>query len=204
MCAALRAGTGCRMLARIEPPPNIHSRTRAFGAHVNAFVRVSVVGGVSFCSAAAAAPEADGWRHWVSDKVLICAAAAVGLFILSLLLRGLLKVISLVLVLVLVAGAFWLLRDTWEHRAELLPREWTELAQHTLDSPKAQEAWKSVESELAHLSATARERLAAGTDSARRNVQAKLEAKARELRKEGSSSEADQIAHLAELMGKQK
>ena len=136
--------------------------------------------------------------------MLACGAAAVALFILSLLLRGLLKVISLVLVLALIAGAFWFLRDTWKHRAELLPREWAALAEHTLDSPKAQAAWQSVQSELAHLSASARERLAAGTDGARRNVQAKLESKARELRKEGSSAEADQIAHLAELMGRQK
>ncbi len=154
--------------------------------------------------AAASAPNAEGWRHWVSDKVLACGAAAVALFVLSLLLRGLLKVLSLVLVIVLLAGAFWFLRDTWEHRAELLPREWTALAERTLDSPKAQAAWQSVQAELGHLSASARERLAAGTDTARRSVQAKLEAKARELRKDGSSAEADQIAHLAELMGKQK
>ena len=155
-------------------------------------------------AAAAAAPRTEGWRHWVSDKVLACGVAAVGLFVLSLLLRGLLKVLSLVLVIVLLAGAFWFLRDTWQHRAELLPHEWTALAERTLDSPKARDAWQSVQAELAHLSASARERLAAGTDSARRNVQVKLEEKARELRKEGSSAEADQIAHLAELMGKQK
>lgn len=196
------------MLARIELPPAIHSRPRAFDARVKAFVRALFLCGVCLCSVAAAAhdavPKADGWRHWVSDKVLICGAAAIALFVLSLLLRGLLKVISLVLVLVLIAGAFWFLRDTWEHRAELLPREWTSLAERTLDSPKAQAAWQSLQSELGHLSASARERLAAGTDSARRSVQAKLEAKARELRKEGSGIEADQITHLAELMGKQK
>ena len=160
---------------------------------------------VSACNvAAAAAPQAEGWRHWVSDKVLACGVAAVALLVLSLLLRGLLKVITLVLVLVLAAGAFWFFRDTWKHRAELLPQEWTALADRTLDSPKAREAWQSVQTELSHLSATAREHLAAGTDAARRNVRAKLEAKARELRKAGSSAEADQIAHLAELMGRQK
>ena len=160
--------------------------------------------GVCLVNLAAAAPKADGWRHWISDKVLACGVAAVALLVLSLLLRGLLKVITLVLVLVLAAGAFWFFRDTWKHRAELLPQEWTALADRTLDSPKAREAWQSVQTELSHLSATAREHLAAGTDAARRNVQAKLEAKARELRKAGSSAEADQIAHLAELMGRQK
>ena len=155
-------------------------------------------------AAAASAPHADGWRHWVSDKVLGCGIAAVALLVLSLLLRGMLKVITLALVVVLVMGGFYFFRDTWEHRAELLPREWTALAERTLDSPKAREAWQSVQAELGHLSATAREHLAAGTDSARRKVQAKLEAKARELRGEGSTAEADQIARLAEQMGRQK
>ncbi len=196
------------MLARIDLPPDIQSTPPASGPNVSAFVRVFFLCGVCLCTVAAAAhdatPKADGWRHWVSDKVLICGAAAIGLFVLSLLLRGLLKVISLVMVLLLLAGAFWFLRDTWEHRAELLPREWTSLAEHTLDSPKAKAAWQSIEGELAHLSASARERLAAGTDSARRSVQAKLEAKSRELRKEGSTLEADQISRLAELMGNQR
>ena len=202
MRAALRASPGYPRLARIEHLPDSISKPRTPGARLAA---VSVLCAVCACNiAAASAPNADGWRHWVSDKVLACGVAAVALFVLSLLLRGLLKVLSLVLVIVLLAGAFWFLRDTWQHRAELLPREWTALAERTLDSPKARDAWQSVQSELAHLSASARERLAAGTDGARRNVQAKLEAKARELRKEGSSMEADQIAHLAELMGRQK
>jgi hypothetical protein len=115
-----------------------------------------------------------------------------------------LKVITLAFVVVLAAGAFYFFRDTWEHRSELLPRPWTALAERTLESPKAREAWESVQAELGHLSATAREHLAAGTDSALRTVQAKLEAKARELRKDGNSAEAEQIARLAERMGKQK
>lgn len=154
--------------------------------------------------AAAAAPQPDGWRHWVSDKVLWCGIAAVALLVLSLLLRGMLKVITLAFVVVLAAGAFYFFRDTWAHRSELLPREWAALAERTLESPKAREAWQSVQTELGHLSATARDRLAAGTDSARRTLQTKLEVKARELRKEGSNAEAEQIARLSESMGKQK
>ena len=82
--------------------------------------------------AAAAVPHADGWRHWVSDKVLWCGIAAVALLVLSLLLRGMLKVITLAFVVVLAAGAFYFFRDTWEHRSELLPREWVALAERTL------------------------------------------------------------------------
>ena len=153
---------------------------------------------------AAAAPHADGWRHLVTDKVLACGIAAIALLVLSLLLRGLLKVITLALVAVLAAGVFWFLRDGIGAHSGVLPREWATLAEHTLDSQKARVAWQDVQSELAKLSTDAREHLAAGTDGARRNLQAKLEAKARELRKEGSSAEADQIARLADLIGRQK
>jgi len=128
----------------------------------------------------------------------------VALLVLSLLLRGLLKILTLLIVLVLAAGIFWFLRDGVGARSGLLPREWTVLAERTLDSAKAREAWRSVESELNQLSANAREHLTAGTDGARRTLQAKIEAKARELRKEGSGAEADQLLHLAELVGRQK
>ena len=136
--------------------------------------------------------------------MLACGIAAVALLVLSLLLRGLLKVITLLLVLVLAAGVFWFLRDGLGAQSDALPHEWTQLAEHTLDSQKARDAWQSVQSELAKLSADARLRLAAGTDDARRVVVAKLEARAQKLRKEGHVEDAGQIARLAALVEKQK
>ena len=140
----------------------------------------------------------------MSDKVLVCGVAAVALLILSLLLRGLLKVITLALVAVLAAGAFWFLRDGMRAQSGTLPQEWTTLAEHTLDSQKARDAWQDVQSDLGKLSANARSRLAAGTDDARRILVAKLEARAQKLRKEGSTAEAEQITRLAALVEKQK
>jgi len=159
---------------------------------------------VCLANLAAAAPHADGWRNLLTDKVVACGVAAVALLVLSLLLRGLLKVITLALVVVLAAGVFWFLRDAWDGRAALLPHQWTKLADGTLDSQKARDAWQSVESELSHLSADARARFAAGTDDARRILVAKLEAKAQKLRKEGSHAEADQLARFADLVRQQK
>ena len=159
---------------------------------------------VCLANLAAAAPRADGWRDLVTDKVLACGIAAVALLLLSLVLRGLLKVITLAIVVVLAAGVFWFLRDGIGARTDALPREWTALAERTLDSQKARDAWQAVQVELAKLSTDARARLAAGTDDARRVVIAKLEARAQKLRKEGSSAEAGQIARLAALMEKQK
>ena len=136
--------------------------------------------------------------------MLACGIAAVALLVLSLLLRGLLKVITLALVVVLAAGVFWFLRDGLGAQSDMLPHEWTKLADGTLDSQKARDAWQAVQAELAKLSTDARSRLSAGTDDARRIVVAKLEARAQKLRKEGSTAEAEQVAHFAALVEKQK
>ena len=157
-----------------------------------------------FANLAAAASHADGWRDLLTDKVLACGVAAIVLLVLSLLLRGLLKVITLLLVVVLAAGSFWFLRDSWKNRSDLLPREWLTLVDGTLDSPKARAAWQSVESELATLSVSGRAHLAAGTDEARRSVVVKLETRAQKLRKEGSSVEAEQLTRLAARISDQK
>lgn len=154
--------------------------------------------------AAAPAPHTDGWRDLLTDKVLACGVAAVALLVLSLLLRGLLKVITLALVVVLAAGVFWFLRDGLGAHSQTLPQEWTKLAETTLDSQKARDAWQAVQTELGKLSADTRARLSAGTDDARRIVVAKLEARAQKLRKEGNTKEADQITRLAALVEKQK
>lgn len=149
-------------------------------------------------------PHADGWRHLLTDKVLACGIAAVALLVLSLVLRGLLKVITLAIVVVLSAGVFWFVRDGMGRQEGMLPPEWTRLADTTLDSQKARDAWKTVQAELGKLSGDARARLSAGTDDARRVVVAKLEAHAQKLRKEGSTAEAGQVARLAALVEQQK
>src|SRR5215210_3920034 len=84
------------------------------------------------------------WHELLSNKVYVCGAAAVVLLVISLLLRGFLKLISLAIVLLLVAGAYWFFRDAPERHGELLPQEWTVLAGKTLRLPKSQEAWRAV------------------------------------------------------------
>ena len=159
-------------------------------------------------SAAASAPVVPPhnhhWQDLLTDKVIVCGVAVVALLLLSLLLRGLLKLISLALVLVLAAGMFWFLRDAWSHRSEILPAEWVGAADRTLQSPKARAAWRSVQSELSHLSSDARKRLAGGTDDARRTLIDRLDAKARELRKAGNTTEAEELRKLNELLGSKK
>jgi len=153
-----------------------------------------------FGNIAAAAPQTGAWQLLFTEKVIVCGAAAAALLVISLLLRGLLKVLTLALVVILAVGTFFFIREAWVHRSELLPREWTALAEETLDDAKARAAWRSVQSELALLSADTKKRLAAGTDDARRTLLTRLEAKARELRKAGSKAEAEQIERLAALI----
>ena len=98
------------------------------------------------------------WQDLLTNKVLACIVAAVALLIISLLLRGLLKVISLAIVVLLVLGGFWFFGDAWNHRAELLPPKWAALAEKSLESPKARAAWRSLQSDLSHLSKDARSR----------------------------------------------
>ena len=150
-------------------------------------------------AAPAGASHFHGWQDLLTNKVIACGIAAIALFVISLLLRGIVKLISLAMVVVLALGAFWFLRDAWSHRAELLPREWNALADKTLQSPKAQAAWQSVQKELSHVSAETRARLSAGTDDARKSLSAMLEAKAAEMRKTGGKSEAEELLRLREL-----
>ena len=202
---ALRRGIKCRIpVLTIHQSPFTNTEHRAPLAARRALASLPALCCICIANIAAAAPHADGWRHLLTDKVLACGIAAVALLVLSLLLRGLLKVITLAIVVVLAAGVFWFLRDGWTGRSELLPHEWTKLADSTLDSQKARDAWQSVQSELTKLSTDARSRLAAGTDDARRVLVAKLEAKAQKLRKEGNAAEAEQVARLAGLVAKQK
>jgi hypothetical protein len=159
---------------------------------------------VCACNLASASATSGGWQQLLTDKVIACGAAAIALLVLSLLLRGLVKLVSLALVVVLAAGAFWFFREAWNHRSELLPGEWTALADKTLDNPKTRAAWRSVQEELSSLSSDTRKRLVAGTDDARRTVLEKLDARARALRKEGSKAEAAKLDRLGELIREQK
>ena len=171
--------------------------------------RILVICGVCMAgmSATAAPVESSHNHHWqdlLTNKVIACGVAAVALLLLSLLLRGILKLISIALVLVLAVGMFWFVRDAWSHRSELLPREWIETADKTLQSPKARTAWRSVQSELSHLSSDARKRLAIGTDDARRSLLGRLESKARELRKAGNTTESEELLRFSELLAAQR
>jgi hypothetical protein len=144
------------------------------------------------------------WGELPSEKAILCGTAAVVLFVISLSLRGVLRILSLAMFLALAAGAFWLLREGWELRKSILPPEWMAAAERELQSPRSQAAWEAIQTEFSTLSAAARKRVAKTGEEARRALIARLEAKAADLRKSGNATEADELLRLRDTLTKRK
>ncbi len=141
---------------------------------------------------------------WVSQKVILCGAAAVGLLVLSLLLRGAQKVITLLIAAALVAGGGWLVQDAWPRYRGVLPPELSaeleNLASRALQAPQSKAAWASIQREWSQLQAEPRAKLAAGGEGARKAVAARLDAKIADLRREGNKPAADELTHLRDKL----
>ncbi len=152
------------------------------------------------CLAALSVP---GWvPEWVSPRVLLCAAAAICLLILSLLLRGVQKIITLLIATALVAGIFWLIQDAWPHARSVLPAELSTeletLANRALQAPQSKAAWAGIQREWDKLKDEPRAKMAAGGEGARKAVAARLDTKIAELRREGNKTAAEELTHLRE------
>jgi hypothetical protein len=138
--------------------------------------------------------------EWVSQKVILCGAAALGLLVLSLLLRGVQKIITLLIAAALLAGGGWFIQDAWPRYRGVLPAELSEelenLANRALQSPQAKAAWAGIQREWSQLKDEPRAKLATGGEGARKAVAARLDAKIAELRREGNKPAADELARL--------
>jgi hypothetical protein len=147
----------------------------------------------------------SGAPDWLSSQVLICATAAVGLFVLSLLLRGIQKVVTLVLVVVLLVGAFWFLRDAWRNKEKFLSpalsAQLDSLADKTLRSPQAIAAWEAAKKKFAEMARSVRP----ATDEARQNAIAEeLTTRAAALRRDGHKTAADELLRMREQMKRER
>ena len=138
--------------------------------------------------------------EWLSTRVIACVVAAVGLAVLSLLLKGVQKVITLLIAAAIVLGGFWLMQDAWKERAQLLPpelaKELDSLADKALENKEAVAAWEALQKEWAHWSGEAKARLAAGGDPARETIAKRIDAKAAELRRQGKKAAAEELSRL--------
>lgn len=153
-----------------------------------------------------------GAPDWLSREVLICGAAAVLLLVLSLLLRGLQKLISLGLVVAVVLCGCWFLRDAWRNKAKFLPAsvatELDTLADKTLHSPQAQAAWNAAKQQFARLtgstayasSTSETTGPAAGDPQHREALASELAARAATLRKQGDRTAAEELLRLRDRL----
>ncbi len=142
--------------------------------------------------------------EWVSQKVVLCGVAAIGLLVLSLLLRGAQKVITLLISAALVVGGGLLIQDAWPRYRGVLPPELSaeleSLANRALQAPQSKAAWASIQREWSQLKEEPRAKLTAGGDAARKAVAARLDAKIAELRREGNKPAADELTHLRDKL----
>lgn len=139
--------------------------------------------------------------EWLSTPVILCAAAAAGLLLFSLLLKGLVKVVSLLAVLALVVCIGWFIKDAWQNKEKFLSptlaAQLDSLADRTLRSPQAVAAWESAKEQFARFTAP----VAAGAEEARKKaIDAELTQRAATLRKEGHKTAADELLKLREQL----
>ena len=143
-----------------------------------------------------------GAPEWLSTRVFACGVAAVALLILALLMRGLQKVITFLVMGLIALGAYWFLQDRRSPESNVMPAELAaeleRMAAGGLESPDAKAAWEGMWKEWERLSGDARARLAAGGDQARAAVARRIEAKAGELRRQGKKAAADELVRFRE------
>ena len=144
-------------------------------------------------------PEAP---EWLSTRVFACGVAVVGLLILALVMRGLQKVISVLVAGLIALGTYWLVQDQGSPRAKVIPPELAaeleRMAEGELKNPDARAAWEAMVREWGRLNGDARARLAAGGDQARTVVARRIETKAGELRRQGKKTAAEELVRLRE------
>jgi hypothetical protein len=143
-----------------------------------------------------------GAPEWLSTRVIACGVAAAGLLILALVMRGLQKVITFLVIGLIALGVYWFVQDQRSPRVQVMPTELAaeleRMAAMGLENPDARAAWETVRREWERLTGDARARLAGGGDSARSAVARRIEAKAVELRRQGKKAAADELVRLRE------
>ena len=145
-------------------------------------------------------PAWTGAPDWLSTRVFACGIAAIGLAVLALALKGMQKVITLLMAAALILGAVWFVQDKWKDRQDVLPPdlavELNALAERTLKSAESRAAWEDLQSGWLRLHGNARARLAGGGDPARAAVAKGLDAKAAELRRNGKKAASEELTRL--------
>ncbi len=135
-------------------------------------------------------------RSWLSRENLFIAGGIVGVVLLYFVVRGIIKLLTFFLTIAICAAVLWFTRERWmqyghdfagpEFEAKL-----SRLAEQTIHSPAAAEAWRGIQRQLAGLG-----------EKTADAVKQKLFAKAEDLHKKGDDDAAEELSHLRERVGK--
>ncbi len=151
-------------------------------------------------------PEATELQSLRYGPYLKWAGVAGVLLIVGLLLRGVKRAIFLVLAIACLAGSFWVLKQQWQrHKTDIMAPETEarleELANTTIRSPEAADAWRSIRSDVNALALAARQQGYVLTTSAWVQVDAALQRRVKELDAQGNTAAVEELSKLREKVG---
>ncbi len=135
-------------------------------------------------------------HSWLTRGNLFIAGAGLALVLMYFVVRGIIRLFTFFLTIAVCAALLWFTRDQWmqygrdfagpEFEAKL-----SRLAEQTIHSPAAVEAWHGIQRQIAGLG-----------EKAADAVKEKLSTKAEELHKKGDDDAAEELSHLRERVGK--
>jgi len=151
-------------------------------------------------------PEATELQSLRHGPYLRWAGVAGVLLIVGLLLRGAKRAIVLTLAIACLAGSLWVLKQQWlRHKADLLAPETEarleELANSTIRSPEAADAWRTIRADVNALALEARQQSYELATSAWVQVDATLKRRASELDAQGNTAAAQELSSLRQKVG---
>lgn len=120
-------------------------------------------------------------------------------------LKGLSRLITLVVAIALVAGSCWVIRYQWDkYKSSMVSPEMQqqvdEMLNFNLQSPEAKEAWQSIKTDVSEILNTAKKQGASATGSVRAAIDVKISQKAADLRKQGKEAAATEIERIKDTI----
>ncbi len=157
-------------------------------------------------SRGAVLPEATELQSLRHGPYLAWAVAAGVLLLVGLLLRGLRRLLVLALALACLAGALWVVKQQWaRHGSDLVGPETEarleEMANATIRSPDAADAWQGIRTDVHALAREARTAGLQAATSAWAKIDSALLDRAAGLESQGNAAGARELNDLRERMG---
>jgi len=142
---------------------------------------------------------------YTTTTVLVVA----GILVVLLAFKGLRKVLGLLLLVAIAAGLFFFLQSRWDEYKEVLQstdleKKLDRLAEKTVRSPDAVEAWELTRESMAEMLGEAKSKGGAALEDARETLCGKLEEKAGHLRDQGKKRAAEELERLRDRIRQER